>query len=66
MDRIIGILTGSLRRASFSKKLATVVLDMAPEGFQFKIIEIGELALYNQDFDDDGNAPPLTTLLGKK
>jgi chromate reductase len=57
MDRIIGILTGSLRRASFSKKLATVVLDMAPEGFQFKIIEIGELALYNQDFDDDGNAP---------
>ncbi|HKG07471.1 MAG TPA: NAD(P)H-dependent oxidoreductase [Pedobacter sp.] len=57
MNKTIGIIAGSLRRESFSKKLASAILDMAPEGFQFKIIEIAELALYNQDFDDDGNAP---------
>lgn len=30
---------------------------MAPAGFEFKIINIGELPLYNQDFDDDNQAP---------
>lgn len=57
MNKTIGIIAGSLRRESFSKKLAAAVLRMAPEGFTFKIIAIDELPLYNQDFDDDGTAP---------
>jgi len=57
MSRTIGIIAGSLRRDSFSKKLAAAVLEMASEGFDFKIISIDDLPLYNQDFDDDGNAP---------
>lgn len=57
MNKTIGIIAGSLRRESFSKKLAAAVLKMAPEGFTFKIISIDELPLYNQDFDDDGTAP---------
>jgi chromate reductase len=57
MNKTIGIIAGSLRRDSFSKKLAAAVLKMAPEGFTFKIIAIDDLPLYNQDFDDDGTAP---------
>jgi chromate reductase, NAD(P)H dehydrogenase (quinone) len=57
MNKTIGIIAGSLRRESFSKKLAAAVLKMAPEDFTFKIIAIDELPLYNQDFDDDGTAP---------
>ncbi|WP_285055424.1 NADPH-dependent FMN reductase [Pedobacter ginsengisoli] len=57
MNKTIGIIAGSLRRESFSKKLAAAVLEMAPEGFTFKIIAIDDLPLYNQDFDDDGTAP---------
>ena len=57
MNKTIGIIAGSLRRESFSKKLAAAVLKMAPDDFTFKIIAIDELPLYNQDFDDDGTAP---------
>jgi chromate reductase len=57
MTTTIGIIAGSLRRESFSKKLATALLEMAPDNFQFKIIQIADLPLYNQDFDDDNNPP---------
>jgi chromate reductase len=57
MGKTIGIITGSLRRESFSKKIANAVIDMAPDGYTFKIISIDDLPIYNQDFDDDGNAP---------
>lgn len=57
MSKTIGIIAGSLRRESFSKKLAAAVLKMEPNDFHFKIIAIDELPMYNQDFDDDGNAP---------
>ncbi|MEJ7559814.1 MAG: NAD(P)H-dependent oxidoreductase [Pedobacter sp.] len=57
MTTTIGIIAGSLRRESFSKKLANALLEMAPDNFEFKIIDIADLPIYNQDFDDDGNAP---------
>lgn len=53
----IGIFIGSLREASFSRKIAEAVIGMAPDGFEFKIIEIGQLPLYNQDFDDHNKVP---------
>lgn len=57
MGSTIGIIAGSLRRESFSKKIARTLLTMVPEGFDFRIVAIDTLPLYNQDFDDDGNLP---------
>lgn len=58
MSRTIGVIAGSLRKESFSKKLARTIIDMAPDGVEFKWIAIDELPLYNQDFDDHGPLPP--------
>lgn len=48
----IGVLVGSLRKESISKKIAINVMDLFPEGYEAEIIEIGDLPLYNQDYDD--------------
>jgi chromate reductase, NAD(P)H dehydrogenase (quinone) len=53
----IGILLGSLRKESFSKKIASNVAALFPEGYEAEFVEIGNLALYNQDFDDENNVP---------
>ncbi|MDR2484564.1 MAG: NAD(P)H-dependent oxidoreductase [Treponema sp.] len=53
----IGVFAGSLRRESFSGKIAGIVADMLPEDLQVKTVDIGGLVLYNQDYDDQG-APP--------
>lgn len=53
----VAILLGSLRKDSFSEKIAMNVADLFPEGYETEVIEIGNLALYNQDYDDDNNAP---------
>jgi len=53
----IGVLIGSLRRDSFSRKLAKALIARAPEGLDCKIIEIGELSLYNEDLDSNPPAP---------
>ncbi|WP_404457778.1 NADPH-dependent FMN reductase [Oceanobacillus kapialis] len=55
--RKIAVLVGSLRKESFSRKVAKNVMDLFPSEFETEIIPIGELALYNQDLDD-GNKPP--------
>lgn len=49
----IAVVVGSLRKASFNRKLADAMAKMAPADFIFKQINIGDLPLYNQD--DDGN-----------
>ncbi|MEK3856562.1 NADPH-dependent FMN reductase [Cytobacillus sp. FSL H8-0458] len=53
----IGILLGSLRKESFSRKIASNVAALFPEGYEAEFVEIGKLALYNQDFDDENNVP---------
>lgn len=58
MSKVIGIIVGSLRKESFSKKLGKALLAMAPEGFEFKSIRLDDLPVYNQDFDDDNKVPP--------
>ncbi|MHC0039696.1 NADPH-dependent FMN reductase [Pseudoneobacillus sp. C159] len=62
----IGIILGSLRKESFSKKLANNVAALFPEGYEAEIVEIGNLALYNQDFDDENNAPAEYTAFRNK
>ena len=47
----IAVVVGSLRRDSFNRKLASAIVKLAPSGFLFTQVQIGELPLYNQDDD---------------
>ena len=47
----IAVVVGSLRRESLNRKLADALVRLAPPGFSFKQIQIGDLPLYNQDDD---------------
>ena len=53
----VGILVGSLREDSYSRKIALNVVDLFPEGYEKEIVEIGNLPFYNQDFDDKNMVP---------
>ena len=51
-DRIaLGVIIGSLRKESWSRKLAKALIERAPERVACRVIEIGDLPLYNQDLD---------------
>jgi chromate reductase len=52
----IGILVGSLRQGSINRKIALSVAEFAKGALDCRIIEIGDLPLYNED--DDTNPPP--------
>jgi NAD(P)H-dependent FMN reductase/ketosteroid isomerase-like protein len=54
--RRIGVLVGSLRGASFSRRLAKALIARAPSPLACAIIEIADLPLYNEDLD--GSPPP--------
>ncbi len=54
-DLDIAVVIGSLRKASFTRKVANALIAGAPKNIQFSIVEIGDLPLYNEDLDD---APP--------
>ena len=51
----IGVLVGSLRKESFSKKIAANVAALFPEGYETEFIEIENLPFYNQDYDNENN-----------
>ncbi len=51
----IATIVGSLRRNSYSGQVTQALIAAAPANLAFRHIEIGDLPLYNQDFDD---APP--------
>ncbi|MEY8353632.1 NAD(P)H-dependent oxidoreductase [Lachnospiraceae bacterium 54-53] len=53
----IGIIVGSLRREAFSRAVAKAAASLAPEALSVRFVEIGDLPMFNQDFDDDGNTP---------
>jgi chromate reductase, NAD(P)H dehydrogenase (quinone) len=53
----IAVVVGSLRRDSLNRKLAIAVEKLAPSGFNFAHLSIGDLPLYNQDDDDNPSAP---------
>lgn len=57
-DKTIGVIVGSLRKDSYNKKIADFLIENSPEGYRLEGIEIGELPLYNQDYDEEGGAPP--------
>jgi len=48
----IAVFVGSLRKESFNRKMAKMLIKAAPDSLKLEIVEIGGLPLYNQDFDD--------------
>jgi chromate reductase, NAD(P)H dehydrogenase (quinone) len=61
MTTKIAVITGSLRRDSFNRKLAVALTKLGPDSFTFHHIEIGDLPLYNQD-NDGAPAPSVVRL----
>lgn len=57
MSITIGVFVGSLRRDSFCKKVAETFRSLMPEKYELKFIEIGNLQIFNQDYDEDGDTP---------
>lgn len=47
----IGIVVGSLRKESFSKKIANNVANLFPTDYETEFVEIGNLQHYNEDYD---------------
>jgi len=51
--RDIAILVGSLRKESLNRKTAKTLIEIAPKSLALEIVEIGALALFNEDLDRD-------------
>ncbi|MDP3559289.1 MAG: NAD(P)H-dependent oxidoreductase [Legionellaceae bacterium] len=60
----IGVFVGSLRLASFNRKVATTLIQVAPASLDMEIIEIGQLSFFNQD--DEANPPKSWILFREK
>jgi chromate reductase len=54
--RDVAVIVGSLRKGSFTRKVARAIADIAAPGLALEIVEIRDLPLYDQDLDTD--APP--------
>lgn len=53
----VGVVVGSLRKESFSQKIASFAASLFPEDIRIEWIEIGQLPLYNQDYDGEEKTP---------
>jgi len=54
--RDVAVLVGSLRKESFTRKLALAMKAIAPASLSLEIVEIRDLDLYNPDLE--ANVPP--------
>ena len=50
--RDVAVIVGSLRKDSINRKVANALVELAPDSLALSIVEIGDLALYNQDTDE--------------
>jgi chromate reductase len=57
MAKNIAVLVGSLRKESYSKKIAKFLASLFPEDCNVSFVEIADLPLYNQDYDDEARVP---------
>lgn len=48
----VGVIVGSLRKNSFSEQIAKNVVTLFPSEVETEFVDIGNLPLYNQDFDE--------------
>lgn len=53
MTKNIGVIVGSLRNGSYTEIVANKVIDLLPEGYEGKIIDISDLKFYNEDLDTE-------------
>lgn len=51
--KTVGIVVGSFRNGSFSKSVADYFASKPVDGFEYKFIEIKDLPLYSQDYDEN-------------
>lgn len=51
--RNVAVIIGSLRKDSINRKVAHALVELAPSSLKLKIVEIGQLPLYNEDGDVD-------------
>jgi len=49
MARTVAVIVGSLRKESFSRKLANALIPLVKPALDLKLVEIGDLELYNED-----------------
>ena len=52
----IAVLVGSLRKDSYTRRVAHSLIELAPAGLELTIVELRELPLYNED--DETDPPP--------
>lgn len=58
MEKIkIGVLPGSLRHDSYSMMVARIVAGYLSPDFEVRMLEIGDLTMFNQDYDDNDETP---------
>ena len=53
MIQDVVVIVGSLRKDSFTRKLAKAVVALAPPSLKFRFVEIGNLPFFNQDNEND-------------
>lgn len=51
----VAVLVGSLRKDAYSRKIAQLLMGLAPVSLDCGIVEIADLPLYTEDLD---SAPP--------
>jgi chromate reductase len=53
----VAVLVASLREGSVSRRVANALADVAPPELALQEVPMGDLQLYNQDFDDQDRPP---------
>ena len=51
--RSVAVFVGSLRKESFNRKMANALIALASPALKMEIVEIGQLPLYNADYEAD-------------
>src|SRR5699024_11701681 len=52
-DLKVGVVVGSIRKGSFSGRVAKALVNLLPEDYEATYLQIDHLPLYNQDSDED-------------
>lgn len=53
----VGIIIGSIRKKSFSERVAKAIVSLLPDDYEVEYLDIADLPLYNQDQDLNENIP---------
>ncbi|MDR0894751.1 MAG: NAD(P)H-dependent oxidoreductase [Prevotellaceae bacterium] len=59
--KTIGVFVGSLRKDACSKKTANYIAGQLSQKYDVTFVELGNLCIFNQDFDDEGTTPTAWT-----